>query len=94
VLESFNRDICNEIAGTAHSEIFIAELTARSLFIFSLDDENNWYRYHHLFAEVLQRMLRERYPALIPELHRKAARWFAQSGRAELAFSHAVREGF
>jgi LuxR family maltose regulon positive regulatory protein len=91
VLESFNRDLCNEIAGTAHAERFIAELTTRSLFIFSLDDENDWYRYHHLFADVLQRMLRERHPTLAPELHRKAARWFARSGRAELAFSHSVR---
>jgi LuxR family maltose regulon positive regulatory protein len=93
ILESFNREVCNEIADTVHAESLIAELNARSLFIFSLDDENNWYRYHHLFAEVLQRMLRERHPALVPELHRGAARWFAQSGRAELAFSHAVRAG-
>ena len=91
ILESFNRDICNEVAGMDHAEALIADLAARSLFIFSLDDERKWYRYHHLFSEVLQRILRERHPGLAPALHRKASRWFQRNGRVELAFSHAAR---
>lgn len=91
ILEIFNRELCNEIGGTDWADPQIAELTARSLFIFSLDDERRWFRYHHLFSEVLQRMLRERHGTELAGLHRKASQWYARNGHRELAFSHAVR---
>lgn len=91
ILEIFNRDLCNEIAGIQNAEAQIADLTARSLFIFSLDDDRNWFRYHHLFSEVLQRMLRNRLPGEFAELHRKASRWYAANGHTELGFTHAIR---
>tara|TARA_R110002072_G_scaffold294270_3_gene464275 strand:- start:1034 stop:3793 length:2760 start_codon:yes stop_codon:yes gene_type:complete len=91
ILEIFNQELCCEIIGADRADQQIAELTERSLFIFSLDDERNWFRYHHLFSEVLQRILRERHPADVADLHRKASAWYARSGHMELAFSHAVR---
>ncbi|WP_234186726.1 LuxR C-terminal-related transcriptional regulator [Shinella sp. NM-101] len=91
ILEIFNRELCNEIVGANRADTQIAELSSRGLFIFSLDNERRWFRYHHLFSDVLQRMLRERAPAIVPKLHRKASRWYIAHGRMELAFSHAVR---
>ena len=91
ILEIFNRELCNEVTGTVGADERIAELNARSLFIFSLDDERRWFRYHHLFSEVLQRILRERHAGEVAELHRKASCWYAANGHKELAFSHAVR---
>jgi len=91
ILESFNRDLCNTVAGIDNADAEIAELRARSLFVFSLDDEDLWFRYHHLFAEMLQRMLRDRKPQLAPELHRRASQWYARNNHTEQAFAHATR---
>ena len=55
-----------------------------------LDDRRRWYRYHHLFADVLQARLLDEQPELVPELHRRATEWYAQEGEHAEAIRHAL----
>jgi LuxR family maltose regulon positive regulatory protein len=61
-----------------------------NLFVVALDDERRWYRYHHLFAELLQARLQERQPESVPDLHRRAVRWYEESEFASEAVHHAL----
>jgi LuxR family maltose regulon positive regulatory protein len=91
ILEIFSEELCDFVVGIGGSGAKIRDLSAQSLFIFSLDEEQNWFRYHHLFSELLQRMLRKRHPESIRVLHRSASEWFAGHNHVDLAFSHAVK---
>lgn len=68
-------------------------LEQRNLFVISLDAERRWYRYHHLFANVLNRHLEKAFPERIPELHRRASRWYEHDGFISEAIQHAVAAG-
>ncbi|HKH20234.1 MAG TPA: helix-turn-helix transcriptional regulator, partial [Gammaproteobacteria bacterium] len=69
----------------------LEKLEHANLFIVPLDDQCQWYRYHHLFSEVLQSRLQQIQPDLIPELHRRASNWFEQNGLNAEAVEHALR---
>src|SRR3990172_2724242 len=58
----------------------LESLEQMNLFIIPLDDERRWYRYHRLFADVLNRHLEKLFPHQIPELHRRASRWYEHNG--------------
>ena len=64
-------------------------LERRNLFLVPLDDRRRWYRYHHLFAEVLQTRLADEQPDLEPILHTRASAWYAENGEASDAIRHA-----
>ena len=68
-------------------------LEQANLFIMPLDEERRWYRYHHLFADLLRQRLRQTHPQLIPILHRRAGRWFAQNGFMDEAIDEALLAG-
>ncbi|MDD3828351.1 MAG: LuxR C-terminal-related transcriptional regulator [Anaerolineae bacterium] len=72
------------------SESLLEHLEAANLFVVPLDDERRWYRYHHLFAELLRARLQETQPELVPVLHRRAADWHEQAGFATEAVHHAL----
>src|SRR5690606_33832339 len=74
----------------AYSQIVLNEIERANLLLNPLDDERRWYRYHHLFADLLRHRLEQERPALVPELHRRAARWFEQQGMAAEALNHAA----
>ena len=93
ILNAFNTDLATAVAGSENTRAEIDGLEKQSLFIFSLDSERNWYRYHHLFAELLQRMLHERAPEIVADLHLKASDWYAAHGNTEAAFDHALAAG-
>ena len=61
-----------------------------NLFIVPLDDERGWYRYHHLFADLLRTRLQHTSPELIPILHRRASTWFEKNGDIEKSINHAL----
>ena len=61
-----------------------------NLFLVPLDDRRQWYRYHHLFADVLQAHLLDEQPDDIPELHRRASIWYEQNGDESEAIDHAL----
>ena len=78
ILERFNAPLCNAVLGVNHAEATLAELERANLFLIPLDSESNWYRYHHLFADLLRRRLTQAHQSEIAELHRHAAEWFEQ----------------
>ena len=65
-------------------------LERANLFVIALDDRRRWYRYHHLFADVLRAGLLAAQPHLIPTLHRRASAWFEQEGDHAAAIDHAL----
>ena len=72
-------------------EAMLAHLQRRNLFILPLDDEHHWYRYHHLFADLLNNLLRKEWPPEhIQELHLRACEWHDRNGLAAGAVSHAL----
>jgi LuxR family maltose regulon positive regulatory protein len=75
------------------SAALLQRLEHANLFVTPLDEPRTWYRYHQLFAELLQHHLRQSEPALVPVLHRRASRWFEQQGRIEDAIDHALAAG-
>jgi LuxR family maltose regulon positive regulatory protein len=78
-------------AGERDSRAILAHLERTNLFVTSLDDERQWYRYHHLFADLLKTTLAQQYPAeRIRELHRRASHWHHEEGSLEEAMIHAM----
>ena len=68
-------------------------LDRANLFVIPLDDERLWYRFHHLFADLLRQRLRQIHPEQVPSLHRRASEWYEQNGFADEAIEHALRAG-
>jgi LuxR family transcriptional regulator, maltose regulon positive regulatory protein len=73
------------------SQVILEQLQQVNLFLTPLDDEGQWYRYHPLFAEVLQHRLHQTGPHLVPQLHSRASRWYQQQGLLADAIHHALR---
>ena len=77
-------------AVTGDSQVLLEQLEQANLFLVPLDDERRWYRYHHLFAELLRSRLEQNYPEQVPALHRQASAWCEQNGLIAEAVSHAL----
>jgi LuxR family maltose regulon positive regulatory protein len=71
----------------------LESLEEMNLFTIPLDDERHWYRYHHLFADVLRKRLEHQYPHLLPELYRRASQWYEQNGFIAETIQHAIVAG-
>jgi len=89
ILRRLNPDLCREVAGMKNASALMDRLQRKDLFLVPLDEEGRWHRYHHLFAESLQRRLDHSEPGSAEDLHRKAALWYAKNGYPEEAFQHA-----
>lgn len=74
-------------------QAMLEALEQMNLFLVRLDDERRWYRYHHLFADVLNRHLEHSFPHQLTELHRRASRWHESSGLISEAIRHALLAG-
>ena len=73
--------LCDAVTAGTGGRGFLETLERRNLLLIPLDDHRRWYRYHHLFADVLRsRLLAER-PEDVPALHRRASGWYEQAGR-------------
>jgi LuxR family maltose regulon positive regulatory protein len=90
VLDRLCGPLCDAVIGGNNSRSLLQKLEQANLFIVPLDDKGKWYRYHHLFAEVLQARLQQTQPDLISELHRRASHWFEQNGLNAEAIEHAL----
>lgn len=77
--------------GFRSSEDCLAYINRNNLFLISLDDERQWFRYHHLFADLLRHQLERSWGDQIDQLHQRASRWFEQQGFISEALWHAVR---
>ena len=93
ILDRMCGPLCDAIlSGDASGEV-LEELESRNLLVVPLDRRREWYRYHHLFRELLSSELRRREPSLIPELHLRAAEWYEANGMPEAAVTHAQAAG-
>ena len=91
ILERLCGPLCDTIpldSSTSGQET-LEYLERANLFIVPLDNERRWYRYHHLFAELLRQRLEQSSPALVPKLHHRASAWFESENLIEEAVAHA-----
>ncbi|MFD8819423.1 AAA family ATPase, partial [Streptomyces sp. NPDC059627] len=89
VLERVSGPLADALTGSTGGERVLQELEAANAFVVSLDPARSWFRYHHLFAGLLQRELRRTAPEEADALHRAAARWLADHGHPAEAVRHA-----
>jgi LuxR family maltose regulon positive regulatory protein len=93
VLSRLSGPLCDAVADATGGKAMLQALERGNLFLVPLDDQRRWYRYHHLFADVLQARLLDEAPELVPELHRRASRWYADHGEPAEAIRHAMAGG-
>jgi LuxR family maltose regulon positive regulatory protein len=90
IFEMFCPAMCDEVFETTDSEAWIAKTTAENLFLNKIDADGDWYRYHPLFHEFLQRECGLAYRGEARTLHARAAEWLADAGRTSAAIVHAL----
>lgn len=90
IMDRLYGPLCDMVTGRSDSQAILERLEAANLFLIPLDDERCWYRYHHLFSDVLRNRLQQAHPDQLPSLHRRAAGWYEQEGLAEAAIHHAL----
>ena len=90
VLSRLSGALCEVVTGQGDGPAMLEALDRGNLFLVALDDRRRWYRYHHLFAEVLRARLFDEQPDRIPALHRRASEWFEQNGERAEAIHHAL----
>ena len=90
ILDRFCAPLCNVVTERQDGKEMLDVLERSNLFLIPLDDQRQWYRYHHLFAEVLQAYLQEAQSDRISELHRRASVWFEQNNLSADAIRHAL----
>ena len=93
ILSRLNGSLCDAVTGSTTSVHVLESLERRNLFVVPLDDQRRWYRYHHLFGDVLRARLLAESPDAVSELHRRASGWYASVGETEAAVRHALSAG-
>jgi LuxR family maltose regulon positive regulatory protein len=88
VLDRLCGPLCDAITGQTNGQAMLEQLKQENLFLIPLDDERRWFRYHHLFADLLRHRLNQERGQQSAELHRRAARWLEQEGWIEEAVQH------
>jgi ATP/maltotriose-dependent transcriptional regulator MalT len=91
ILPRLSVELCNFVTGHTDARLRLDQLEALNLFIFSLDDERRWYRYHHLFAEFLEQRLCDHDPLRARQIQERASVWFEESGCALEAIELSLR---
>lgn len=90
ILDTLHGDLCNAVTGRSDSHVLLEQLLKANLFLIPLDDERQWYRYHHLFADLLRELLNALQRDNTTELHRRASHWYAKAGMTSDAIQHAL----
>lgn len=90
VLNPFCAELCDAVTGRTDSRQMLEQLERRNLFIVALDDERCWYRYHQLFADLLQARLHQLEPEQAAGLQSRAATWCEREGQMASAISYAL----
>ncbi len=98
ILDRFCAPLCDAVVGDEDAvwpaQERLAWIERANLFVVPLDHQHQWYRYHHLFQEMLRRRLLERWGAdEVRRLHRRAAAWWAATGQIDEALHHALAAG-
>jgi LuxR family maltose regulon positive regulatory protein len=90
ILEQMSAPLCNAVLNINDSQLILETLEKNNMFVIPLDEERTWYRYHHLFAELLKQRLHLRGKAAFIELHNKAIEWFKGNSMPLSAIEHAI----
>ena len=93
VLERLSGSLCDAVTGRAGSQALLEQVERAGLFLVPLDEVRGWWRYHHLFADLLRARLQAEQPGQTARLHRNAAAWYEEHGLADDAIRHAVAAG-
>jgi LuxR family maltose regulon positive regulatory protein len=93
LLDRVNGELADVLTGRPGSERILLELADANAFVVPLDPERVWFRYHHLFGDLLRLELRRTLPEEVPALHRRAAGWFLLQGRVVDAIRHTQAAG-
>ncbi len=93
LLDRVNGELADLLTGRPGSERVLLDLEDANAFVVSLDPERTWFRYHHLFADLLRLELRRTQPEQVPTLHLRAAEWFGQNGQFVDAIRHTQAAG-
>jgi LuxR family maltose regulon positive regulatory protein len=90
ILDRLSGPLCSAVTGNVDAERLLRRLERENAFVIALDSRREWYRYHHLFAELLGHELNRTAPELVPELHRRACVWYHEAGAIHEAIEHAT----
>jgi ATP/maltotriose-dependent transcriptional regulator MalT len=93
VLERLSGELCDAVTGRAGSQAMLQDIERAGLFLVPLDEVRGWWRYHHLFADLLRARLQAEQPGRVQALHRAAAAWCEEHGLADDAMRHALAAG-
>jgi LuxR family maltose regulon positive regulatory protein len=93
ILDRLSGSLCDAVTAQDGGRGMLETLERANLFVIPLDDKRQWYRYHHLFADVLQARLIEAQPEQVSGLHQRASAWYAQNGMPPDAIRHALAAG-
>jgi LuxR family maltose regulon positive regulatory protein len=93
LLGRLSGELCDAVTGHSGGAEMLAGIERSNLFLVPLDSTRRWYRYHHLFGELLRQELEQSTPELVCELHRRASLWYQAHGEIDDAITHAVAAG-
>jgi LuxR family maltose regulon positive regulatory protein len=89
ILDRLSAPLCNAVTNRNDSQRYLEALEQSNLFVTALDQKRQWYRYHHLFADLLRNRLRNSHPEILPDLHHRASAWYRADGQFAEAIQHA-----
>jgi LuxR family maltose regulon positive regulatory protein len=93
ILERLSGPLCDAVTDRSDSQQLLEEVERANLFLVPLDEVRGWWRYHHLFADLLRARLGQERPERLPVLHHAAAAWHEQHGPVDDAIGHALAAG-
>ena len=93
VLDRLSGGLCDAVTGRTGGQAMLEQVERANLFLVPLDEVRGWWRYHHLFADLLRARLQQQQPGLVAGLHHNAAAWYEEHGLADDAVRHALAAG-
>ncbi|HSB65424.1 MAG TPA: hypothetical protein VLD65_02540, partial [Anaerolineales bacterium] len=93
ILDRLCASLCNTVTQCQDCQATLLHLEKENMFLIALDDERRWYRYHHLFSDLLRNQLEGNNPGLALELHQRASEWYRRNYYLFEAISHAIEAG-
>jgi LuxR family maltose regulon positive regulatory protein len=93
ILDRLCDSLCNAVTQYQDCQAILFQLEKANMFLIALDDERRWFRYHHLFSDLLRNQLNQKNHDLVPELHHRASEWYWRNNYLFEAISHAIEAG-
>ena len=93
ILDRLSAPLCATVTHRQDAGALLEELERANLFVVALDPKREWYRYHHLFSDLLRHELSQAHPDSVRELHQRAAAWYAHEGETHEAIEHSTAAG-